>query len=216
MKVILKIWIFLALLFYSVNLQAQLRYGIRTGINFANALVGNLPPGIKTVIKPSFLASGVVEYSLNKNFALETGLILSGKGTKVVNSNVSGGSTTTTYSLLSLDIPINAMYKIGTGKTKLVLLAGAYIAYGISGKVKTSGLTTESRDIKYGNTAEDDLKGTDFGINFGAGLEIYNFQIRGLCSVGLTNLNPDNSSTLVIRSNIIGISVGYLFGKSLK
>ena len=213
MKYFLKTWGIISILFFSVNLQAQLRFGVRAGINFANALVGNLPSGIITVIKPSFHAGGIAEYGLNKNFAVETGLILSGKGTKVVDSNVSGGSTTTIYSPLSLDIPINAMYKIGTGKAKLELFAGAYIAFGISGKVETSGLTKESRDIKYGNTAADDLKGTDFGFNFGAGVEIINFQIRCQCSVGLTNLNPDNSSTLVIRSNIIGISIGYLFGK---
>lgn len=209
-----KTWVIICIVFFPNNIQAQIRVGACAGVNFANAFVSNLPDGFKTVLIPSFHIGGIGEYSLNKNFAIETGLIFSGKGTKVEDSkSLANGSTTYIYSPYSLDIPVNVMATTGSGKVKLELFAGVYTAFGISGKVKTIGLTTETRDLKFGNNAEDDLKGKDFGINLGAGVEINHFQIRGGCSIGLINLNPDSTSILVIRSNIVEISAAYLFGK---
>ncbi len=212
MKNILKASGIISILFFSVQLQAQIRFGISAGLNLANASVANLPSGTTSNIKPSFHVGGMAEYSVARYLALEGGLLLSGKGTKIEISNGINVSTTTTYSPLSLEIPINAIYKIGKDKTKVELFAGPYIAIGVSGKIKTTGLNNESKSIVYGNNADADLKRTDFGLNFGAGVEINNFQIKAQYELGLTNLNPDASSIMTYKSTVLGISLGYMFG----
>jgi opacity protein-like surface antigen len=211
--------------------HSLVRFGVRAGLNLANASINGLSDGMTTNINPSFHIGGVAEYGIAQNFALEAGLFLSGKGTKMEYSDTQNGVTvnaTVTMSPLCLEIPINAIYKIDLGNAKLDIFAGPYIAFGVSGTVKTTytasnlpsgytlsdgGLNDESRDIKYGTNADDDIKGTDFGLNFGAGVEINNFQIRAQYGLSLTNLDPQGLSDNAITSNVISISVGYMFGK---
>jgi hypothetical protein len=172
-----------------------------------------------------FNIGGKAEYSLTKEFAIEGGLSISQKGAKVEMSN-SGVTVTASINPLYLEIPINAVYKMDVGGIQLQGFAGPYLGFGIGGKISytatglPSGLTidnilsqmgkTNNAAIKFGSATTDDMKGTDFGLNFGVGAEMKNIQVRLQYGLGLTNLANNSGDTQ--KNGVFSISVGYMFG----
>ncbi len=216
------------LLFISIQSFAQIRYGVKAGLNLATF-------GINVVLKqnaqqetnPSFHIGITVERSFSESFYLESGLLLSGKGGKLVITEQYTGFTytqTKTDSPLYLEAYSNALYKIDIGSSKLLLFAGPYFGYGIAGTMKKKNeafnvsptLTVllppdESKDIQFGTTAGSDYTSDDFGLNIGAGIELNNIQFRLQYGLGLSNIAPPPGFPN-IKNRVIGISIGYMFG----
>jgi hypothetical protein len=209
---------------------AQVKYGIRAGLNLTEMTLNLESSGLSQKMNTSLHLGGTFEYSLSEKFAIESGLMLSGKGSRIEDTESGNDITiksTSTISPLYIEVPINGLYILDFGAVKLQLFAGPYFAYAISGKIKTeytaialpSGvtleslqLTNESSDIKFGTSDESNIKGMDFGLNMGAGIEAKNFLIRAQCGWGFTNLDTGGSSTDdELNNRVIGISMGYLF-----
>jgi hypothetical protein len=116
-----------------------------------------------------------------------------------------------TINLNYLQIPVNAQYKIDLGDMKLLLQAGPYLGYAISGKTKSkSGGIKEEEKIKFGNK-NDEMKAFDYGLGFGAGLQFGNIQTSlgyNLGFVNISNINKRNT-----RNNGLSLTVTYLFIK---
>lgn len=208
---------------------AQVKFGVRAGLNLANMTV-KLLDDVSQKMNTSFHVGGIVEYSLSETYSIESGLLLSGKGKKVGFSKSESGITisgTGTISPLYIEVPINALYKLDLGSAKLHLFAGPYIGIGIGGKSKMEftatglpagvtleklGFTNETTDVEFGTKDDSDFKRTDFGLNIGAGIEIKNILIRAQYGLGLSNLDPQGSNDSEIKNKVIGISMGYMFG----
>jgi hypothetical protein len=209
---------------------AQLRYGVRAGLNLGKIIMAEDLGGATQKMHTSFHVGGITEYGLSESFSLESGVLLSAKGTKLEYSESDQGITVTGTSSISplyLEIPVKALYKVNLGSTKLHLFAGPYFGIGVAGKYKTemkatglpSGVTlsslgfeNESANIVFGSDVDSDLKTLDFGLNFGAGVEINNLLLSLQYDLGLSNLDPLGSSEFEMKNRVIGISVGYMFG----
>jgi hypothetical protein len=233
MKKTLKTLLVAAMVFCTIQAQSQIKVGIHAGLNLANVKLkgAELPSGADVKIIPSFVAGAAAEYSLAESFAVEAGLYLSGKGTRIEYSESESGATVTAKSILAplyLEIPLNAIYKLKVGKSSILLFAGPYVGMGIAGKAKQKysatglpagvtlsslGLEDTSEKIKYGSSDKDDLKNPDFGFNFGVGIEIDNFQLRAQYGLGLVNLIPSGNADVDAKNKVIGITLGYMFGK---
>ena len=229
MKNSLKVLVLISIMFFSIQAQAQLKFGVRAGLNLADMAIEGMN-GMTEKMITSFHLGPVAEYSLSEKLSLESGLLLSGKGKKVEYNESDQGITLgvkATISPIYLEIPVNALYKFNIKDGKVLLFAGPYFAFGVAGKTKTEftasglpsgmtlsslGLTDETKNIKFGTKSDSDMKGTDFGLNFGAGFEKNNYQIRVQYGLGLSNLDPQGSSTNEMKNRVIGISLGYLFG----
>jgi hypothetical protein len=110
-----------------------------------------------------------------------------------------------------LEIPINAIYKIEVGSSKLCINAGPYLGYALSGK---TSIGEESESLAVGSSDDDDLKALDYGFNIGAGIEINDAITIGLqYGLGLANLFIDSDNGYKLNNRVIGISVGYMFGQ---
>src|SRR5690606_13385252 len=119
------------------------------------------------------------DYALSKNFSIQAGLSLSGKGGKSAWSEddldgSASGEGSFKESLLYLEVPVNAIYRSGS----FYFGAGPCLGFALSGKWKESyeynlgnGDTesgTESGKIEF--SGEDGyFKRADFGVNFLAG-----------------------------------------------
>lgn len=213
--------VFIALTMTTQSL-AQVKFGVRAGLNIANVTLGDIGDA-KQVLNTSYHFGGIVEHSLTNNFSIESGLQLSGKGTKIEQTESLGGfpmTLTSSLAPLYLEVPINAKYNLDLGSAKLHVFAGPYFGIGIGGKMKYeatyTGMPTEKEtiDIKFGSDGNsDDLKRTDFGLNIGAGIEIKNILIRAQYGLGLTDISPNSSANDDNdRNRVIGISIGYMFG----
>jgi hypothetical protein len=187
------------------NIQAQIKFGPKVGINLSTMTLKNSGIAIDPKTMVGFHVGVISEIPLKGNFVLQPALLYSSKGTKY-----SFMGEETSISPGFLEIPVNATYKFDLGNMKFFLNAGPYIAYGISGKIKSGG---SSQSIKFGSDDNADMKAFDFGVSFGAGLEITNFLISLNYELGLTNLIPGTTDGSEAKSRVFGISVGYFFGK---
>lgn len=216
-----------AMLLVTVASQAQFRFGPQVGLNIASLSVENTD-GMDINSRIAYNIGAIAEYNLSETMALQSGLIYSSKGaTAEASDSEEFMGEVMTYSMDAsvainyLEIPVNFKYFIPAGSTKIFLSAGPYMAFAMGGKSEfdmtmsyegMSETESESEDLKFGSSEEDDFSSTDFGLNFGAGVEIKNFVISAQYGLGLTNIDPvevDGESTKV---NNLSFSVAYMFG----
>ena len=212
MKNILKLSFTLLALTLTNQYFAQISLGLRAGINYANVDNKDFDADGFEKLPIAGLNFGVFgEMLLTKSLFFETGLYLSGKGFKFSNQ-VNGNDFKQTIAIQYLEIPLYTSFKTDLGKKKLNIFAGPYIGIAASGNIKTitiSGDTEE--DIKFGNDKIDDtFKRTDFGLNFGAGIQSKNILIRAQYGLGLSNMFPDPDSGKS-KNGVVGISVSFTF-----
>ena len=122
---------------------------------------------------------------------------------------------------MAIEIPVNVVYTIPTGSGGAVQInAGSYMAYNISGKIKsnvTQGFSgdTETKNLQFGNKDTDDLTYMDFGLNFGLGYKLTSgFTIGANYGLGLMNTSPKYSKTTKnekLTSRVFGFAIGYWF-----
>ncbi|MFZ4400019.1 MAG: porin family protein [Bacteroidales bacterium] len=241
MKKITSLLSFVLVLMISTQTYSQFRFGVKTGLNISNMRVSGFT-GVTESSRISFHIGANVDFSFTKSFSLESGLLLSSKGANfdrdLYTDNTTKVIENTTLTPLYIELPINAVYKVDFKPIKLLIFAGPYLGIGVGGnrviEHEATGLPAGvsladavnwciqnlhntvqdgTTGLKYGSNSADDLKSFDFGLNFGAGIEFYNFQFRLQYGLGLANLNPTTANNEILKNNVFGISVGYMFGK---
>jgi hypothetical protein len=120
---------------------------------------------------------------------------------------------------------LNFLYRPQLGDGHILLGAGPYIAYGITGSQteKLDGEQSVKRTIRFKNSTDTDYtyyKPLDFGGNIFFGYEFYNgifCQVN--TQMGLYKINPDFeiSDDKTSKKNIgFGLSAGYRFNWGVK
>ncbi len=125
--------------------QAQVKLGLRAGLNLSNMYIKDFSDDMDKKMNPSFLVGGSLEYSISENLSFESGLFISGKGVRIEGSTSESGVTLTQKTVgnpIYFEIPINALHKIEMNQGKLLLFAGPYLGFGFSGKGKTEYTAT--------------------------------------------------------------------------
>ena len=208
--------------------QAQVNFGVRAGLNMSNMKTSVLGLSLDTKMKPGIQLGVVGELSLLDIIAIQPGIIFSQQGFKI--DDFLGSKISATETLNYIQVPVNVMYKVNLGVAKLLLQAGPYLGYGLSGKTKAwlDGKKIEGEDfkemfgdekIKFGSGDEDDYKALDFGLGFGAGVQFSSFQVCIGYNAGLMNFAPEIPTESGIdlkpkaKNNNIALTVTYLFGK---
>ena len=187
---------------------AQVKYGVKAGLNLANinekSSFGSDNDGKTSKI--GFHFGGTAEFPASEAVSVQTGLLFSSKGYKVSYQG-SSGSMNVNY----LEIPINTIYKIEIGSSKLCLSAGPYLGYAVSANAKSGDAEV---DVKIGSGDEDTYKALDYGLNIGAGVELNDKITIGLqYGIGLANISSYTDFGYSSKNNVFGISVGYMFGQ---
>ena len=152
-------------------------------------------------------------------FYFQPGLLYSAKGAKT--SSESSNSTT---SINYIEMPLNMVYKSACGNGFFMAGVGPYVAYGISGKVKTtSDLPTLESKIEFKNVVGTNdpidvpfYKPFDAGANAFIGYEMGNGVFCQLdVQLGLLKINseysefPDDKTS--VKNTGFGLSTGYRF-----
>jgi hypothetical protein len=196
-----------AILFGSLGAFAQggLGYGLRAGVNIPKYSLSNE----STQSNTGFFVTGYLDAPVSPYFSIQPGLSLQNKGGKWTP----GSASEIKESVMSLDIPVNLVAKLPTGDSgNFFIGAGPYVGFGLSGKRKGElgeGNVKIERDLNFGSNENDDLKRTDFGINFLAGYQLTNgFQINAGYGLGLTNLAPASGDMAKNRIWSVGIGFG--------
>lgn len=192
--------------------------GIKAGLNLSNMLIKDDEDTYSDEFKmnPGFHIGATAEFPIKSFFSFETGLILSTKGYKLHEKEVDY-EYSEKANLYYFDIPLNTRvaYKMGFGGIYGTL--GPYIGIGVTGKYKyeetyNGETSTESETFEWGSDESADLKRFDFGLNFGAGVEIKAIQVGLSYELGLANISPTTDGGTKVQNRVLMVSVGYKFG----
>lgn len=199
-----------AALLLAAGAQAQTQYGLKAGVNLGE--YSNMPSGQS--VNTSFYVTGYADLPVAPSFSIQPGISLQGKGTKYVFKDMDG-SADITRNVMSIEIPVNAVYYIPTGESgKVFLGAGPYIGFNVSGRDKAkivSGSMNISDDQKLKLSGSDkDLNVIDAGLNFMLGYKFSNgFLLNAGYNLGLTNIVAGADE--IISNRVWQFGVGFQF-----
>lgn len=184
----------------------SLSIGVKGGLTFpAYAVSGATANDVSTSGLTSFYGGLVVNIPMGNIISIQPGAQLVGKG-----GSVTSAGTTTKRTPLYLEIPVNLILGVETGPGKILVGAGPYYAFGISGRVKVGN--NPDSDITFGTGTSSSLKSTDWGVNFLLGYQLnMGLGINAGYGVGLANVNPNDSIEGTYKSGVFSLGLSFLF-----
>ena len=184
-------------------------FGIKSGANFAN--VYNVEDSLDYKTKTGFIVGGFYRFDLNNHLAIQPEAYFSMKGSRAVGEDTYSyydSTVTTAYDytlkLNYLEIPVLLKYKIPSGgKVKPNLFIGPSVAFKLSARLtgsykyqETYASSDYSGYYSYATSIDEEVDAverTDFGLVFGAGLDIEmgssSLVIEARYNLGLTGLS---------------------------
>lgn len=195
----LKLTLIVAMLAVVSVASAQMRLGIKAGVNMSNF---NGMDDNKAKI--GFNVGVLADYDFAPNVGLQSGLFATTKGFKH-----KGNLAEYTHNLTYLQLPLHIAYKVDvTPGTKVFLHGGPYAAYGISGKNTNKRGIWELNVNKLFGDSPSPYKPFDAGLGIGAGFELGQVVIDLGWDMGLVDIS--NTSKSVKNQNAY-LSLGYKF-----
>lgn len=195
------------ILIFGISTSAQISIGVRAGVNIANQTIEQSGLSVEPDALLGLHLGALVNIGITDDFSVQPELTFIQKGNKFdFDLGTLGGGvveTKTTYNYL--EIPILAKYGFGGEKIGGFILAGPSIAFGLSGSSSTDG---DSIDLDW---EEDGVTRSDFGIQFGAGINFSQLFVDVRYGLGLTDLNDTDDDTFSVKNNGLNIGIGYLF-----
>lgn len=189
--------------------SAQVRFGVKAGLNLASIKFSNLgevEPDVSMV--PTFMVGGQVEFDFTENLGLGVGLQLNGKGAKV-KTEFLGEVVESKATPMYLQVPVMLQYR----NNGFFAGVGPYVGFGLFGKTKTDG--ADSEDLNFGNSVDDDFAPLDFGAGVEAGYEFGSLRATVSYNLGLANAIPKDAvegTDIKAKHNVIGVALAYMFG----
>ncbi|WDF69831.1 porin family protein [Sphingobacterium oryzagri] len=199
-----------AALLLAAGAQAQTSWGLKAGVNLGK--YSNFGDDQKN--NTSFHVTGFADVPVAANFSIQPGVSLQGKGTRFFEDYEGFGYGEFSRNVMSVEIPVNAVYWIPAGSGSVFLGAGPYIGFNVSGKERLrgdignfSGQTEWDLDF---SGDDRDMNVIDAGANFMAGYKLANgFLLNAGYNLGLTQLVPgfDNK----VSNRVWSFGVGFQF-----
>lgn len=193
--------------------------GVKAGLNLSNMLVED-DDGTQSDdfdMKPGFHIGAMAEIPFSPFMAFEGGIMFNTKGYKSEEEE-QGVTVTENLALNYIDIPVTIKVAGGAAGFKVYGAAGPYVGMGISGKYKSEmeggGMSvSDEEDINFGTDEEEDnLKPLDFGLTFGAGVEIRSLIVGVSYDYGLANIAINTDGGTKVQNRVLRISLGYKLG----
>lgn len=139
----------------------------------------------------NFAAGIFTQFHLSNSFAVQPEILFDLNGSQMEEGN---------FRRQSITIPINIQYNIGSIENELRVFPfiGGYYRYNYGGKI-------DGTSIDYENLFEE----TEYGLNFGLGIEIMQIQIGWTARRALSDLNQPNGNSIRDVNNYF--TLGYRF-----
>ena len=203
--------------FSTEKVDDGVQFGIRAGINFANASCKEDGDKVSLDARTTFHVGVIADIPLMQSLYVQTGLYLQNKGAKYEESG-DGWRVKDEYKPMYLQIPLLASYRYDfSDDVQLQFNVGPYFAYGIGGKVKSSEEfdgDTDSWEIDFFGDKDDEEsmgnKRFDCGLQVGGGLTFAKKYYIGVAyEFGFGNISKWDDTT--IKNKNLMVSLGYNF-----
>jgi len=194
-------------MFTSVSAQ-KIKYGSKLGVNIAN-IIGDETDDLNA--RTSLHAGVIAEIMISDEFSFQPELLYSAQGTKSDYSETLDGVTFhfTSVKLEYINVPLLAKYYIVEG---LSLEAGPQVGFLITANREFEKTVNEETETGEEDII-DEIKGIDFGLNFGLGYQLASgIFLDARYNLGLSNINDfEGADELKNQNRVLQISLGYLF-----
>jgi hypothetical protein len=201
---------------------------LRGGLNLANVSIHDNGTVDDAKTLASFQVGIIGDLELSPFFAVQPGILFTGKGSKTQSGNEGDANWyRATSNPMYIEIPVNFILKTNPGPVRFFGGAGPYLGIGVAGKNKSRGAilgTTfeSSSDIKFSNDDPSTLnqeegagfgimRRFDYGLNGTLGLELDKTVIAINYGLGLaklqsgTNSGQDNNN----KHRVFSLTVGF-------
>ena len=154
--------------------QAQLRWGIKAGMNLNNASIKGLGDNFKAENRAGFFAGPMLDISIPLGgLGVDASVLYSQKNTDITYQTSGTRTETKTNRQHAIDIPINLKYSVGMGDMASVFVfAGPDFSF----NVKSDNILEQMGDlVGEGNySIKNAAKKADIGLNVGLGVKLIN------------------------------------------
>lgn len=206
---------FLLILLLTFNLQAQVKIGLRAGVNFASlAGFSELGDNINKESFPRLSIMIPVEIPLAHKWVLQPEVGFTQRGFKV-EGKAANYSEMASFQLDYLDLNLLAKYMLSGQSIKWGLMAGPSFNYGVRAKsISETNQNGQSQKEEETHTfGKDGLRKIDFGLQFGTFVQTPmaggEFIVDARYHVGYLNISTVNESP-VLSNRGLQFSVGFL------
>ena len=207
----------LAVFFFPKTAQAQLRYGLKAGVQLTGIHYHLEPPPTSTAPLLTSFAGALAEYETSKNVVLSAGLQVAGGGGGLkFDDPIDKFSVENRYSLIYVQLPV----MVRAQHRGFSVGAGLYTGLALWGRSKTivdfgKGPNVDRSDIQFGTGEDADYARFDWGALAEAGYSFRNFRVAAHYWLGLANVLPEyyrtNDDSAQNRS--YGASLTYYLGE---
>jgi len=219
MKNLFKGVLLVSALFLSEETQAQIRLGIKAGINSSTNHVPNVESDVSVRSRIDFQGGVLVDIPMANSFSLQPALLVSTKGSKV-NALLIDGNTGSVVSpinnsikLVYAEIPVLALFRRCIHQSfRFYGGVGPYVGIGLGGKIKSS-YNPLAKDVVFGsgNVGSNSFRRFDYGASAAAGIEINRLLIGVNYNYGLIDLGRATSKSY---NRTLGITIGFWLDKA--
>lgn len=191
--------------------NAQVGFGPEIGLNGSDYMKKVAGQDKTTQMRFGIRLGALTDICLSDNVYLQPGIYAVNNGYK---AKFTGGHDE--YSINTLEIPVNIIYKFRTfGTNRFFLGVGPYFGYNVNGyyKVFSAPYVDSKSDLRIGGGATDQVNNLDIGAGINMGFQFKEglfFRVRA--QAGFTNMAaPLANDNNTLRSFSFGVTGGYLF-----
>lgn len=215
------LFLFVAVTVFHCATKAQnTSFGFTAGGTMANYKISGGGFSISGDDKFGLTFGTVVDIPMSGNFSIQPGLNFVQKGLVIKDASDPSVTVKSTTTISMIELPVNFLYNSSGSSGHFFVGAGPSVAFGISGKGKTTytdGTPTETIDVKFGNTDQDDMKSLDLGANLIAGYRLSSGLMFSFnYNLGLSNAVPKPADGESMKSHYFGLRLGWMLGGSSK
>ena len=184
---------------------------LRTGLNLANVSVTDNGRVDEAKTLASIQIGIIGDIELSPFFAIQPGIVLTGKGTKSQSGNEGDANWfRATSNPFYIEVPVNLVIKSNPSPIRFFGGAGPYLGIGVAGKNKVKGavLGVDFKSESDINFSDDDpstfneeegagfgiMKRFDYGLNGTLGLEMPKMVVAVNYGLGLAKLQSGSNS----------------------
>ena len=179
----------------AISTSAQVKFGLKGGVSFANAkrVDGNTSTTLNSIITPDIGLT--IDFPGSKSFNIQSGLFYNGMGGKMTIENIEAS-----INIGFLSIPVLAKFELGSGFHGY---AGPQLSFVLSAQSKADRLSLDFKDM---------IKATGvFGV-FGLGFNVsQKVNIFGEYVAGISNLAKVSENGGKTTTNAFSIGLGFKF-----
>jgi len=211
MKKIFSTLLIAVCLFLAIPAQAQIKFGVKGGLNLVNADFSGLKDNFKTDNMSGFFIGPMIDVNIPiVGLGIDGAIVYNEKGTKITNTIT---NEDVTNKRKSFDIPVNLKYSIGLGSMASVFVAaGPNFSFDINSDNLATDLTSIATQAISGTTPTIDNKKAEVSLNIGGGVKLLSH-----LQIGLNyNLPLTDSAKENFASGDLGELAGVISGSSFK